>query len=111
MPWACPCVSQPEPAPRRPKIDRSMIGQPTNFQHTGHIGSGSLAGNSQTLPAAQSQMSSKGGHLDNPSAGVSHSLVTSAVPIVKAKETEGQGSESPSDHGASGADVAETESI
>mmetsp|Transcript_68691 Transcript_68691/g.95510 ORF Transcript_68691/g.95510 Transcript_68691/m.95510 type:complete len:102 (+) Transcript_68691:133-438(+) len=84
MPWTCPCVGQPEPQPRRPKLDRSMIGQPTNFQHTGHIGSASLhSGNAMTLPTAQSQMSSKGGHIDNGGAHVSNSLISSAVPIVK----------------------------
>lgn len=29
----------PSQPPRRKKIDRSMIGLPQNFQHTGHIGS------------------------------------------------------------------------
>lgn len=28
---------------RRRRIDRSMIGQPTNFVHTGHIGSGDVS--------------------------------------------------------------------
>eukprot|EP00035_Acanthoeca_spectabilis_P021447 m.438285 g.438285 ORF g.438285 m.438285 type:complete len:100 (-) comp18219_c0_seq1:245-544(-) len=85
MPWACPCVGQPEPQPRRPKIDRSMIGEPTNFQHTGHIGSASLhSGNAMTLPAAQSQMSSKGGHVEG--GNLSNSLVHSAIPIVKSDD-------------------------
>lgn len=29
-----------QPQKRRPRIDRSMIGNPTDFQHTSHIGTG-----------------------------------------------------------------------
>ena len=48
----------------RPKIDRSMIGQPTNFQHTGHIGSGDMGSLGSQLPTVQLQMQGKGGHLE-----------------------------------------------
>lgn len=52
-------ASKPVP-PRRPKIDRSMIGEPTNFQHTGHIGSGDMG----AAGGMRAQMQSKGGHAD-----------------------------------------------
>ncbi|KAG8229025.1 hypothetical protein J437_LFUL007580 [Ladona fulva] len=45
-----------------PKIDRSMIGAPTNFQHTGHIGSGDIQLGTSHLRAIQTQMQSKGGY-------------------------------------------------
>lgn len=46
----------------RLRIDRSMIGAPTNFQHTGHIGSGDLDMASAPLNAIQTQMQGKGGY-------------------------------------------------
>ncbi|KAL0269740.1 UNVERIFIED_CONTAM: hypothetical protein PYX00_007374 [Menopon gallinae] len=46
----------------RPRIDRSMIGNPTNFQHTVHIGSGDIQTENSHLNALQSQMQSKGGY-------------------------------------------------
>uniref|UniRef100_F6TCM7 CDC42 small effector protein 2 n=1 Tax=Equus caballus TaxID=9796 RepID=F6TCM7_HORSE len=42
--WLCfnCCIAeQPQPKRRR-RIDRSMIGEPTNFVHTAHVGSGDL---------------------------------------------------------------------
>ncbi|CAH3146716.1 unnamed protein product [Porites evermanni] len=60
--WVCfPCCVTEQPQPRRRKIDRSMIGQPTNFKHTGHIGSGDMASGSD-LGSIQVQMQSKGGY-------------------------------------------------
>ncbi|XP_012281437.1 CDC42 small effector protein homolog [Orussus abietinus] len=51
------------PGPRhRHRIDRSTIGAPTNFQHTGHIGSGDLDMASARLTAIQTQMQGKGGY-------------------------------------------------
>lgn len=44
------------------RIDRSMIGSPTNFQHTGHIGSGDVDLGNSHLRAIQNQMQSKGGY-------------------------------------------------
>ncbi|PKU37286.1 cdc42 small effector protein 2 [Limosa lapponica baueri] len=35
-------VSVPAFQKRRRRIDRSMIGEPTNFVHTAHVGSGDL---------------------------------------------------------------------
>ncbi|KAK7086660.1 hypothetical protein SK128_022212, partial [Halocaridina rubra] len=47
---------------RRRRIDRSMIGEPTNFVHTGHIGSGDMQMGNNQLEQLQSQMKSKGGY-------------------------------------------------
>ncbi|KAG8331962.1 hypothetical protein J6590_031207 [Homalodisca vitripennis] len=47
---------------QRRRIDRSMIGEPTNFQHTGHIGSGDVEVGNSRLRAIQNQMQSKGGY-------------------------------------------------
>lgn len=44
------------------RIDRSMIGNPTNFVHTAHIGSGDVEMSSNHLNALQVQMQSKGGY-------------------------------------------------
>lgn len=38
-----------------------MIGEPMNFKHTGHIGSGDMASGSD-LGSIQGQMQSKGGY-------------------------------------------------
>ena len=67
------CCIDPEPRNvRRPRIDRSMIGNPTDFRHTAHIGStdvygssnntSSGNGNGDNLGLLQSQMKSKGGY-------------------------------------------------
>eukprot|EP00051_Salpingoeca_urceolata_P003599 m.59030 g.59030 ORF g.59030 m.59030 type:complete len:98 (-) comp12927_c0_seq1:408-701(-) len=64
LPWNCACISGDDEPQRRSKIDRSMIGQPTNFQHTGHIGSNDM-GTSVTLTSVKTQMESKGGAGDN----------------------------------------------
>uniref|UniRef100_A0A8C5MES0 CRIB domain-containing protein n=1 Tax=Leptobrachium leishanense TaxID=445787 RepID=A0A8C5MES0_9ANUR len=34
------CCIGAQPQPRRRRIDRSMIGEPMNFIHTAHVGSG-----------------------------------------------------------------------
>ncbi|KAH6930945.1 hypothetical protein HPB50_021059 [Hyalomma asiaticum] len=56
--FACCVTEQPAPKRRR-RIDRSMIGNPTNFQHTAHVGSGDM---NVHLNALQNQMASKGGY-------------------------------------------------
>ncbi|XP_065177164.1 CDC42 small effector protein 2-like [Sycon ciliatum] len=48
-----------KPPPRR-KIDRSMIGNPANFQHNSHIGSTDVG---STQIDVQSQMQGKGGYI------------------------------------------------
>ncbi|KAK7794765.1 hypothetical protein R5R35_009352 [Gryllus longicercus] len=64
--FSCCSSEQPTSAQQRKqrqvrgRIDRSMIGEPTNFQHTGHIGSGEVGG--ARLQAVQQQMASKGGY-------------------------------------------------
>merc|ERR1711962_1252684 len=47
---------EPQPNRHRPKISRDMIGQPTNFRHTSHVGSSDI-GEMSTL---QSTMKGKG---------------------------------------------------
>ncbi|XP_032809593.2 CDC42 small effector protein 2-like isoform X2 [Petromyzon marinus] len=46
----CCVAEQPQPTRRR-RIDRSMIGEPTNFVHTTHVGSGEMfnGGNNTNL--------------------------------------------------------------
>merc|ERR1712203_666799 len=48
------CVMEQEPQPnrQRPKISRDMIGQPTNFRHTSHVGSSDIGEISSLLPTA-----------------------------------------------------------
>lgn len=53
------CVTEQPPPKRRHRIDRSMIGSPTNFRHTAHVGSGDMNIHLDTL---QNQMASKGGY-------------------------------------------------
>ncbi|KAF5895910.1 serine palmitoyltransferase 1 [Clarias magur] len=51
--WLCfnCCIAeQPQPKRRR-RIDRSMIGEPTNFVHTAHVGSGDLFSGMDSAPA------------------------------------------------------------
>lgn len=82
--FSCCIQQQPSPTRRRHqrlRIDRSMIGNPTNFVHTGlsllnhellkifinaiitgHIGSNDAELSSQHLTVIQSQMQSKGGY-------------------------------------------------
>ncbi|KAH9388816.1 E3 ubiquitin-protein ligase rad18 [Tyrophagus putrescentiae] len=51
------CVADRPPARRR--INRDMIGNPTNFRHTGHVGASDM---SSQLTSLQYQLSSKGGY-------------------------------------------------
>ncbi|KAB5543653.1 hypothetical protein PHYPO_G00081810 [Pangasianodon hypophthalmus] len=62
--WLCfnCCIAeQPQPKRRR-RIDRSMIGEPTNFVHTAHVGSGDLFSGMDSVNSIQNQMQSKGGY-------------------------------------------------
>ncbi|XP_046892267.1 CDC42 small effector protein 1 [Hypomesus transpacificus] len=56
----CCVVAKPPPRKRRRKIDCSMIGEPTNFVHLTHIGSGEMANGLQLSGSVQEQMRSKG---------------------------------------------------
>eukprot|EP00039_Didymoeca_costata_P018630 m.334290 g.334290 ORF g.334290 m.334290 type:complete len:136 (+) comp17328_c0_seq1:411-818(+) len=89
MVWGCPCMGeQPPPKRARPKIDRSMIGEPTNFQHTGHIGSGESSSLGTKLPSIELQMKSKGGHLESEQGSLpeSASPANRAIPLQEAQE-------------------------
>jgi len=56
------CVAEQEQEQRRrPRIDRSMIGQPMDFRHTGHVGSSDLG----SIGSLQTQMRGKGGESIN----------------------------------------------
>ncbi|KAI2800977.1 E3 ubiquitin-protein ligase rad18 [Blomia tropicalis] len=59
------CVADRPPTRRR--IDRSMIGNPTNFRHTAHVGSNDMSSHFRSL---QHQMASKGGYESLPSSKV-----------------------------------------
>ncbi|XP_030049454.1 CDC42 small effector protein 2-like [Microcaecilia unicolor] len=75
--WLCfnCCIAeQPQPKRRR-RIDRSMIGEPTNFVHTAHVGSGDLFSGMNSVSSVQSQMQSKGGYGAGMSGNVQMQLV------------------------------------
>ena len=55
----------------RPRIDRSMIGQPMDFRHTAHIGQDNFS-NNDNMGLLQTQMKSKGGY----------NVITNNVPYV-----------------------------
>ncbi|KAK7484618.1 hypothetical protein BaRGS_00024144 [Batillaria attramentaria] len=60
--FSCCITEQPQPKRRR-RLDPSMIGLPTDFRHTAHIGSGDFTSTMQSPPqlhSVQNQMSSKG---------------------------------------------------
>lgn len=52
-----------------------MIGEPTNFVHTAHVGSGDLFSGMNSVSSIQNQMQSKGGYGGGMSAGVQMQLV------------------------------------
>lgn len=75
--WLCfnCCIAeQPQPKRRR-RIDRSMIGEPTNFVHTAHVGSGDLFSGMNSVSSIQNQMQSKGGYGGGMPASVQMQLV------------------------------------
>ncbi|XP_068565482.1 CDC42 small effector protein 1 [Cebidichthys violaceus] len=59
----CCVVAKPPPKKRR-RIDRTMIGEPTNFIHLTHIGSGEMAEGLQPSGSVQEQMRSKGQNMN-----------------------------------------------
>uniref|UniRef100_A0A8C0UKN1 CDC42 small effector 2 n=15 Tax=Passeriformes TaxID=9126 RepID=A0A8C0UKN1_CYACU len=67
--WCKDCLK------RRRRIDRSMIGEPTNFVHTAHVGSGDLFSGMNSVSSIQNQMQSKGGYGGGISANVQMQLV------------------------------------
>uniref|UniRef100_A0A8B9HGH4 CRIB domain-containing protein n=2 Tax=Astyanax mexicanus TaxID=7994 RepID=A0A8B9HGH4_ASTMX len=58
--FSCCVAEQPQPKRRR-RIDRTMIGEPTNFVHMTHVGSGDM-GMGLSVNSVQAQMKSKGGY-------------------------------------------------
>ncbi|NWX26400.1 C42S2 protein, partial [Notiomystis cincta] len=68
-------LSLPSFQKRRRRIDRSMIGEPTNFVHTAHVGSGDLFSGMNSVSSIQNQMQSKGGYGGGMSANVQMQLV------------------------------------
>ncbi|KAG5270629.1 hypothetical protein AALO_G00194810 [Alosa alosa] len=66
--FSCCIAEQPQPKRRR-RIDRSMIGEPTNFVHTTHVGSGDM-NIAPSVDSVQAQMRSKGGYGNGVSDGV-----------------------------------------
>ncbi|XP_042560888.1 CDC42 small effector protein 2-like [Clupea harengus] len=67
--FSCCIAEQPQPKRRR-RIDRSMIGEPTNFVHTTHVGSGESGTAVGSADTVQQQMRSKGGYGNGVSDGV-----------------------------------------
>ncbi|XP_033831604.1 CDC42 small effector protein 1 [Periophthalmus magnuspinnatus] len=57
---SCCVIAKPPPKRKRRRIDRSMIGEPTNFIHLTHIGSGDAAEAVQPMGLVQDQIRAKG---------------------------------------------------
>lgn len=57
--FTCGSVAD-RPSQTRRRIDRSMIGNPTNFRHTAHVGGTDDMSNH--IRSLQNQMASKGGY-------------------------------------------------
>lgn len=59
----CCVVEKAPPKKKRRRIDRTMIGEPMNFVHLTHVGSGDMANEGfAKMGSVQEQMRSKGGH-------------------------------------------------
>ncbi|XP_041037567.1 CDC42 small effector protein 1-B-like isoform X2 [Carcharodon carcharias] len=65
--WLCFGCSEVEKAqPKRKRIDRSMIGEPMNFVHLTHVGSGDMSSQGFSMPGSvQERMKSKSGLVTN----------------------------------------------
>uniref|UniRef100_A0A8C6TS55 CDC42 small effector 1 n=1 Tax=Neogobius melanostomus TaxID=47308 RepID=A0A8C6TS55_9GOBI len=57
---SCCVIAKPPPKRKRRRIDRSMIGEPTNFIHLTHIGSGDATETITPMGSVQEQMRVKG---------------------------------------------------
>ncbi|XP_077176077.1 CDC42 small effector protein 1 [Paroedura picta] len=57
----CCVVEKQQPKKKRRRIDRSMIGEPMNFVHLTHIGSGDMANEGLPMTGAVQEMRSKCG--------------------------------------------------
>lgn len=83
FPWSCSCFgggAASTQTKKKPRIDKSMIGEPTNFEHTGHIGSSDMG----QMSSVSAQMQSKGGHTGETAAPPAASPVSNALPIKEA---------------------------
>eukprot|EP00730_Choanoeca_flexa_P007785 TRINITY_DN12391_c3_g8_i1.p1 TRINITY_DN12391_c3_g8~~TRINITY_DN12391_c3_g8_i1.p1 ORF type:complete len:153 (+),score=27.15 TRINITY_DN12391_c3_g8_i1:264-722(+) len=89
MSWLFPCLTVEEEQPRR-RLDKSMIGDPADFRHTGHIGSGDT---SQALSTVKTQMASKGGdqEADIQAAASTSAAVAGAIDLADAQAKFGKG--------------------
>ncbi|TKR94753.1 hypothetical protein L596_009004 [Steinernema carpocapsae] len=47
--WLLNCCVSPQSDIGRVRIDRSMIGDPTNFRHIGHMGAGDISNNVEAV--------------------------------------------------------------
>ncbi|XP_034774520.1 CDC42 small effector protein 1-A [Acipenser ruthenus] len=56
----CCVAEKPQPKKKRRRIDRSMIGEPMNFIHLTHLGSGDMSSDGPMPGSVQQQMRSKG---------------------------------------------------
>ncbi|XP_067878600.1 CDC42 small effector protein 1-B-like isoform X1 [Heterodontus francisci] len=66
--WLCFGCSEVEKAQpkKRKRIDRSMIGEPMNFVHLTHVGSGDMTSQGYSMPGSvQERMKSKSGLVIN----------------------------------------------
>uniref|UniRef100_A0A672G4E3 CDC42 small effector 1 n=2 Tax=Salarias fasciatus TaxID=181472 RepID=A0A672G4E3_SALFA len=72
----CCMATKPPPKKKGRRIDRSMIGEPTNFIHLTHIGSGEMADGLQPSGSVQEQMRSKGPNMNVRSYCEQHTLHT-----------------------------------
>uniref|UniRef100_A0A8D0KNA2 CDC42 small effector 1 n=1 Tax=Salvator merianae TaxID=96440 RepID=A0A8D0KNA2_SALMN len=67
----CCVVEKPQPKKKRRRIDRTMIGEPMNFVHLTHIGSGDMMNEDLPMAGAVHEMRSKcGRERQRPSARV-----------------------------------------
>ncbi|KAJ8287986.1 hypothetical protein COCON_G00006450 [Conger conger] len=72
---SCCVVAKPPPKKKRRKIDRTMIGEPMNFVHLTHIGSGEMAEGLSPSGPIQEQMSCQGEIKDQPGSSDSSSTL------------------------------------
>ena len=71
----------PEPEPVRPRIDRSMIGNPSGFRHVNHVGA-SDANQAASNTGLTQQMNSKVGESPGLDRTFSIPHIENATPIV-----------------------------
>eukprot|EP01147_Barroeca_monosierra_P001015 gene1015-4256_t len=84
MGFSLGCMSE-QPQPQRRRIDRSMIGAPTNFVHSAHMGTTETS----QLSQVKDQMSSKGSAV-TPATSDSI-IVANALSIEEAQKQFGAG--------------------